>query len=210
MQRLITAASVPGEATSLGLVDFLRSRPWPVKIFQKSTEALRTAGRLEAARDVLAVASAAFPASASIEDQKREVARLLAAQLAANPAPVAASAGNLPGEKIFFQRLGDLLRDEQWALVEPLIPVYPGGRPRKTPLRDVLDAIFYLWRTGCQWRYIPRDLPARSTLHGYLDLWNYDCRRRRGSAHRRRRGLPGRLRGCAGCRSCAGMTEVYL
>ena len=37
--------------------------------------------------------------------------------------------------------------DEQWALIEPLIPVYPGGRPRKTDVRDVLDAIFYLTRT---------------------------------------------------------------
>jgi putative transposase len=44
------------------------------------------------------------------------------------------------------------LTDEQWALVEPLIPVYPGGRPRKTSLRDVLDAIFYSLRTGCPWR----------------------------------------------------------
>src|SRR6516165_5865843 len=51
--------------------------------------------------------------------------------------------------------------DEQWALVEPLIPVYPGGRPRTTDVRDVLDAIFYLLRTGCQWRYLPKDLPPR-------------------------------------------------
>ena len=41
--------------------------------------------------------------------------------------------------------------DEQWALIEPLIPVYSGGRPRKTDLRDVVDAIFYLLRTSCQW-----------------------------------------------------------
>ena len=44
------------------------------------------------------------------------------------------------------------LTDEQWPLIERRIPVYPGGRPRKTPLRDVVDAIFYLLRTGCQWR----------------------------------------------------------
>ena len=47
--------------------------------------------------------------------------------------------------------------DEQWPLIEPYIPVYPGGRPRKTNLRDVVDAIFYLLRTGCQWRYLPKD-----------------------------------------------------
>ena len=66
------------------------------------------------------------------------------------------------------------LTDEQWALVEPLIPVWPGGRPRKTPRRDVLDAIFYLVRTGCQWRYLPKDLPPRSTVWGYFDEWRHN------------------------------------
>ena len=61
--------------------------------------------------------------------------------------------------------------DEQWALIEPLIPVYPGGRPRKTPLRDVVDAIFYLLRTGCQWRYLPKDFPPKSTVWRYFDEW---------------------------------------
>jgi putative transposase len=64
--------------------------------------------------------------------------------------------------------------DEQWALVEPLIPVYPGGRPRKTNLRDVLDAIFYLLRTGCQWRYLPKDFPPRSTVWRYFDEWRHN------------------------------------
>src|SRR5262249_4606732 len=53
--------------------------------------------------------------------------------------------------------------DAQWNLIEPLIPVYPGGRPRKTDLRDVVDAVFYLLRTGCQWRYLPKDFPPKST-----------------------------------------------
>jgi transposase len=57
--------------------------------------------------------------------------------------------------------------DEQWTLIEPLIPVYPGGRPRKTDVRDVLDAILYLLRTGCQWRYLPKDFPPRSTVWRY-------------------------------------------
>ena len=57
------------------------------------------------------------------------------------------------------------LTDAQWALIEPYIPPEPGGgRPRKTELRDVLDAIFYLLRTGCQWRYLPADLPPKSTV----------------------------------------------
>lgn len=61
--------------------------------------------------------------------------------------------------------------DEQWALIEPLIPVYPGGRPRTTDVRDVLDAILYLLRTGCQWRYLPKDFPPRSTVWRYFDEW---------------------------------------
>src|SRR5262244_654924 len=66
------------------------------------------------------------------------------------------------------------LTDEQWALVEPRIPVYPGGRPRKTAMRDVLDAIFYVLRTGCQWRYLPKDFPPKSTVWGYFDEWRHN------------------------------------
>jgi transposase len=66
------------------------------------------------------------------------------------------------------------LTDEPWALVEPLIPVYPGGRPRKTSMRDVLDAILYVLRTGCQWRYLPTDFPPRSTVWGYFDQWRHN------------------------------------
>jgi putative transposase len=66
------------------------------------------------------------------------------------------------------------LTDAQWALVEPLIPVYPGGRPRKTSMRDVLDAILYLLRTGCQWGYLPKDFPPKSTVWGYFDEWRHN------------------------------------
>ena len=64
--------------------------------------------------------------------------------------------------------------DEQWKLIEPHIPVYPGGRPRKTYLRDVVDAIFYVLRTGCQWRYLPVDFPPKSTVWRYFDEWRYN------------------------------------
>src|SRR3954467_13061743 len=66
------------------------------------------------------------------------------------------------------------LTDEQWALVNPLIPVYPGGRPRKTAMRDVLDAVLYVVRTGCQWRYLPKDFPPKSTVWGYFDEWRHN------------------------------------
>jgi transposase len=64
--------------------------------------------------------------------------------------------------------------DEQWALIEPHIPVYPGGRPRKTEVRDVLDAVLYILRTGCQWRYLPLDFPPRSTVWRYFDEWRHN------------------------------------
>jgi putative transposase len=64
--------------------------------------------------------------------------------------------------------------DEQWPLIEPHIPVYPGGRPRITPLRDVVDAVFYILRTGCQWRYLPKDFPPKSTVWRYFDEWRHN------------------------------------
>lgn len=64
--------------------------------------------------------------------------------------------------------------DGQWALIEPHIPVYPGGRPRKTPLRAVTDAILYVLRTGCQWRYLPKDFPPKSTVWRYFDEWRHN------------------------------------
>ncbi len=65
--------------------------------------------------------------------------------------------------------------DAQWALIEPHIPPEPGGgRPRKTDMRDVLDAILYILRTGCQWRYLPGDFPPKSTVWRYFDQWRRD------------------------------------
>jgi putative transposase len=66
------------------------------------------------------------------------------------------------------------LTDAQWALIEPHLPVYPGGRPRITNLRDVVNAIFYILRTGCQWRYLPKDFPPKSTVWRYFDEWRHN------------------------------------
>ena len=67
------------------------------------------------------------------------------------------------------------LTDAEWVLVEPLIPpARRGGRPRKVDVREVLNAIFYVLSTGCQWAALPRDLPPRSTVWDYLDLWEWD------------------------------------
>jgi transposase len=60
------------------------------------------------------------------------------------------------------------LSDAAWALIEPHLPAAkPGGRPRRTCLRAVVNAIFYLLRTGCQWRLLPRGFPPRSTVFHY-------------------------------------------
>lgn len=65
------------------------------------------------------------------------------------------------------------LTNEEWALVEPLIP--PGkGSMRRVNVREVVNGIMYILSTGCQWRAVPKDLPPRSTLFDYLDLWSYD------------------------------------
>jgi len=65
------------------------------------------------------------------------------------------------------ERLPSDLTDEQWAHLEPLIPPGdPGGRPRKTDMRAAMNAIFFLLRTGCPWRYLPRGtFPPRSTVY---------------------------------------------
>ena len=67
------------------------------------------------------------------------------------------------------------LTDAEWALVRPLIPpAKRGGGKRTVDLREVVNGLFYVLSTGCQWRAIPKDLPPRSTVHGYFDLWTWD------------------------------------
>jgi len=67
------------------------------------------------------------------------------------------------------------LTDDEWAHVAPLIPpAKPGGNKRSIDEREVMNGIMYILSTGCQWRAVPKDLPARSTLFDYLDLWSYD------------------------------------
>src|ERR671921_1861306 len=67
------------------------------------------------------------------------------------------------------------LTDAEWALISPLIrPAKRGGRPRSVDVREVLNAIFYVLWTGCQWKALPKDLLPRSTVWEYLDLWDWD------------------------------------
>jgi transposase len=65
--------------------------------------------------------------------------------------------------------------DEELSHVAPLIPpAKRGGNRRHGNEREVVNGLMYILSTGCQWRAIPKDLPARSTLYDYFDLWSYD------------------------------------
>ena len=67
------------------------------------------------------------------------------------------------------------LTDEEWAHVEPLIPpARRGGNKRHVNVREVVNGLMYVLSTGCQWRAIPKDLPPRSTVYDYFDLWSWD------------------------------------
>jgi putative transposase len=67
------------------------------------------------------------------------------------------------------------LTDEQWQVLEPLIPpAKPGGRPRTTSMREVINTLFYQDRTGCQWDYLPHDLLPKSTVWDYFTAWHAD------------------------------------
>src|SRR5688572_5005608 len=66
------------------------------------------------------------------------------------------------------------LTDAQWSILEPLIPVATTGRRRNVDIRQVLNAVFYLARSGCQWDMLPNDLPARSTVNEYFLNWRDD------------------------------------
>ena len=67
------------------------------------------------------------------------------------------------------------MTDAEWALIAPLIPPEKRhGRRREVVIREVVNAIFYVLSTGCQWRFLPKDLPPRSTVHDYFKLWEWD------------------------------------
>ena len=67
------------------------------------------------------------------------------------------------------------LTDAEWAHVAPVIPpARRGGNRRHVDERAVVNGLMYILSTGRQWRAIPKDLPARSTLYDYFDLWSYD------------------------------------
>ncbi len=67
------------------------------------------------------------------------------------------------------------LSDREWAIIEPLIPAAKkGGRPRSADMREVLNAIFYILKTGSQWAMLPHEFPAKGTVYHYYNTWRQD------------------------------------
>ncbi len=61
------------------------------------------------------------------------------------------------------------MSDDEWSLLEPMVPAArSGGRPRTTDMREVVNAIFYIESTGCQWRALPKDFPPMTLCRGNI------------------------------------------
>jgi putative transposase len=80
--------------------------------------------------------------------------------------------GRLPRMRKVYQ---SDLSDAEWSFVEPHLPTpKAAGRPRLHGTRQILDAIFYLLRSGCAWRLLPHDFPPWKTVHHYFRIWPLD------------------------------------
>jgi putative transposase len=67
------------------------------------------------------------------------------------------------------------LTNDQWAILKPLIPpAKTGGRPRTVDMREVMNAIFYVLKSGYQWDMLPRDFPPKGTVYDYYNTWRTD------------------------------------
>ena len=76
---------------------------------------------------------------------------------------------------IYEKTLPTDLSDDEWTYIEPYLPTpkHPDG-PECTPLREILNAIFYIVRSGCAWRLLPHDFPPWKTVHHYFRTWRID------------------------------------
>lgn len=67
------------------------------------------------------------------------------------------------------------VNDQEWAFPEALIlPAKRGGRPRTVNMREMLNAVFYMLKTGCQWNQLPHDFPPKGTVYHYFNPWRKD------------------------------------
>jgi putative transposase len=82
------------------------------------------------------------------------------------------------------------LTDAQWIIIAPLIPPPKlGGRPRAVDIRDVVNAVIYVVKSGCDWRMLPHDFPQWKIVYHYFDVWKKD-----GTWKRMHDALRGKLR----------------
>src|SRR5215210_3392768 len=97
--------------------------------------------------------------------------------------------GTLPSMRRAYQTD---LSDAEWSYIEPHLPTSEAsGRPRMHTLREIVDAIFYIVRSGCAWRLLPHDFPPWKTVHHYFRTWRIDGTwQRMHSAQRSHRGQP--------------------
>ncbi len=80
--------------------------------------------------------------------------------------------GTLPSMRKAYQTD---LSDDEWSCIKPHLPASKSeGRPRVHPLREILDAVFYIVRSGCAWRLLPHDFPPWKTVYHYFRLWRID------------------------------------
>lgn len=64
------------------------------------------------------------------------------------------------------------LTDKQWRIILPMIPpAKTGGRPRATNPREIINAVFYVLKTGCDWRMLPHDFPKWQIIYNYFQAW---------------------------------------
>ena len=78
----------------------------------------------------------------------------------------------IEGGRLQRKKYSTDLSDEEWARIERLVPSpLPGGRPAKYERREILNAIFYLLRSGCSWRDLPHDFPPHKSVNGYYNKW---------------------------------------
>jgi len=78
------------------------------------------------------------------------------------------------GGRLTLESASDLT-DSEWDCLRPLIPrAKRGGGKRRVDMREVVNGIMYVLSTGCQWRYVPKDLPARSTVNDYFCAWDHN------------------------------------
>ena len=70
------------------------------------------------------------------------------------------------------KRYASDMTDAEWDILKDYIPkANGGGRPRSADMREVLNAIFYVLKTGCQWHMLPREFPAKGTVYHYFNTW---------------------------------------